>query len=102
MSKYKLRLTEKAEKEYIKAFVYYEDKQPDLGFRFEQELEELLIIIDKTPLLFAKKYKNFHEPLLKHLPFLIVFEVIDHDIIVQSIYHAKQNPKKKYKKRSKK
>jgi plasmid stabilization system protein ParE len=38
MSKYKLRLTEKAEKEYIDAFVYYEDKQSGLGIRFEREL----------------------------------------------------------------
>jgi hypothetical protein len=95
MNKYKLRLTEKAEKEYIKAFLYYEGKQLGLGTRFEKELEQLLIVIEKTPLLFAKKYKHFHEPMLKHFPFLVVFEIIDADIIIQSIYHAKQSTNKK-------
>ena len=99
MNKYKLRLTEKAEKEYIEAFLYYEEKQAGLGLRFEKELEQLLAVIEKTPFLFARKYKHFYEPMLKHFPFLIVFEIIDADIIIQSIYHAKQNPKKKYKKK---
>lgn len=99
MNKHKLRLTEKAEKEYIEAFLYYEEKQPGLGIRFEKELEQLLAIIEKTPLLFAQKYKHFYEPMLKHFPFLIVFEIIDADIIIQSIYHAKQSPKKKYNKK---
>jgi len=99
MSKYKLRLTEKAEREYIDAFVYYEDKQSGLGIRFEEELGQLLKVIEKTPSLFAKKYKDFREPLLKHFPFFIVFEVIDNDIVIQSIYHAKQNPGKKYNKK---
>jgi plasmid stabilization system protein ParE len=95
MKKHKLRLTEKAQAEYIDAFLYYENKQDGLGDRFEEELDELMGLIQEAPLLFSKKYKNFREPILKNFPYLVVFEIVEGVIVVQSIFHAKQNPKKK-------
>jgi len=95
MKKHKLRLTEKAQTEYIDAFLYYEGKQEGLGIRFEKEFDELIALIQDAPLLFSKKYKNFREPLLKNFPYLIVFEIVEDIVVVQSVFHAKQDPKKK-------
>lgn len=95
MKKHRLRLTEKAQTEYIDAFLYYENKQEGLGARFEKEVDELITLIQEAPLLFSKKYKSFREPLLKNFPYLVVFEIIEEVIVVHSFFHAKQNHKKK-------
>ncbi len=93
---YRLKITDRAEAEYKKAYWFYEDRQPGLGDRYEAEAEKLIQLILENPRLFPRKYKRYREGLMKRFPFFIVYEITVDTIILHSFFHTSQNPKKKH------
>lgn len=95
--KYSIEIKESAKKGAVEAFLYYEDQQVDLGNRFLDKMELLLNDISKHPKLYPEKYKQFRQALIKPFPYLIVFEIIQTQIIVYKVILAKRHPHKIYK-----
>lgn len=81
--------------------MFYNDKHAGLGFEFEEEVFRLLEIINKNPLLFTIKFAHIHEAVLARFPFVINYEVFGKEIIVSAVFHAKQNPVEKVKRKHK-
>jgi len=81
------------------AFRWYESKREGLGEEFLVELEKSLNLVKSQPTLFTTIKKNFRQSILKRFPYIIVFEVFKSEIVVYSIFHMKQNPKTKFRKR---
>ncbi|MEO8760062.1 MAG: type II toxin-antitoxin system RelE/ParE family toxin [Bacteroidia bacterium] len=94
---YKLIVTERAVAELESACLYYNKQQASLGFELEEEIFILFEMIQENPLLFPVKFAHIHEAVVKRFPFVINYEVIGKKIIVLSLFHAKQNPRKKVK-----
>lgn len=99
MKRSQVILTQKAEKNYINSFVYYQKQQKGLGLRFENEVDEMLDAISNHPLLFQRKYKHYREAVLKVFPFVIVYEINLNIVVVMDIFHVKRNPGKKNKRK---
>ena len=95
--KYSIEIKESARKGVVEAFLYYENQQLALGKRFLDKLELLLIEISKHPKLYAEKYKQFRQALIKPFPYLVTIEIIDTTIVVHKVIYAKRNPVKLYK-----
>jgi Txe/YoeB family toxin of Txe-Axe toxin-antitoxin module len=66
---YSITLTEKLEKEFIDAVIYYETQQRGLGARFQNSINELLNTICKNPFAYQRKFKHYREALTKSYPF---------------------------------
>ena len=98
---YKLIILEPALCELEDACDYYNSKMFGLGFEFEEEISTLLKLIKSNPLLFPIKFLNIHEAVVKRFPFVINYEIIEKQIVVSSIFHVKQNPVKKVKRKPK-
>jgi len=79
-----------------KAYEWYEEQQPGLGNLFLKELESSFSILEDKPGIYAKIKKNFRQKVLKKFPYVVVFEIINKDVIVYCIFHTSQNPRKKF------
>ena len=101
MATNKLIILERAVFELENACLYYNNKVSGLGFEFEEEIVSLLELIKDNPLLFPIKFAHIHETVMKRFPFVINYEVSVKQIIVSAIFHVKQNPVKKIKRKRK-
>ena len=99
MASNRLVILERAVLELEDACLYYNNKIHGLGFEFEQEVFDLLELITKNPLLFPVKFAHIHEAVMKRFPFVINYEVSGRQIIVSAIFHVKQSPSKKTKRK---
>lgn len=59
----------------------------------------LLEFIKENPLLFPVKFAHIHEAVVKRFPFVINYEISEKQVIVSAIFHVKQNPTKKRKRK---
>lgn len=81
------------------ACVYYNEQVLGLGYEFEEEIVVLLELIKENPLLFPVKFAHIHEAVVKRFPFVINYEISEKQVIVSAIFHVKQNPTKKRKRK---
>jgi len=77
--------------------LYYNKELPGLGFKFEEEVFQLLELIQDNPLLFPVKFAHIHEAVVTRFPFVVNYEVSGKQIIVSAVFHAKRHPDKKIK-----
>lgn len=89
---YKVTLLAGALAELSESITYYSQQSPTLGEAFEEEVFELLELISHNPLLFPIKFECYHEAVLKRFPFVVVYEVMDREIVVSAVFHTKRNP----------
>ena len=80
------------------AYNWYFDISKKLADRFILELETTIGQVTERPLSFRKVHKEFRQSKLRSFPCLVVFEVIEGVVIVQTIFHTSRNPKKKFRK----
>ena len=98
MTKYNLILSEKAELQIEKAFLYYDLISIKIADNFIFEVEICLNSITENPLLFQIQKNYFRQALISNFPFVVVYSIEKQDVIlVNSVFHTSQNPKKKYK-----
>ncbi len=101
MATYKLIVLERAVFELEDACLYYNNQLPGLGFEFEEEIMTILELIKCKPLLFPIKFAHIREAIVRRFPFVINYEITEKLIIVSAIFHSKQNPAKKIKRKRK-
>jgi plasmid stabilization system protein ParE len=77
---------------------WYEEKQPGLGRKFENEIFELIDYISRFPEHYARKRGNYREAVLRLFPYLIIYRIIRKEklIVISSIFHSSRNPRIKY------
>lgn len=95
MAEFKLIIVESAIIEIEDACIYYNNQLVGLGYEFEEEIFTLLELINGNPLLFPIKFAYFREATVKRFPFIIIYEIVEKEIIVTAIFHTKQSPDKK-------
>jgi toxin ParE1/3/4 len=80
------------------AYKWYEKQHAGLGEAMLTELNIYFNKIEQNPDAFKKVKDNFRQIALKRFPFVVVYEVIQNDIIVFAVFHTKRNPKFKTRK----
>lgn len=93
--KYSLLIKQEALEDLQDAFDYYEEQRKGLGKLFLDSVQECMNRLEKNPLHFQIKKKTFREAVVKIFPYLIIFEVIEKEIVVYAIFNSWKNPKKK-------
>jgi mRNA-degrading endonuclease RelE of RelBE toxin-antitoxin system len=97
---FKIIFHPKAEKELLKSIEWYEEISEGLGDDFLNETIDIIENLEKFPLMYAIKKKNFREAVLKKFPYVIVYTITQKvkEVHILSIFQTSQQPKKKYKK----
>lgn len=80
------------------AYDWYEEQQLGLGDRFLKELNGCYDKIESLPQSYAKIKSNFRQVVLQVFPYVVVFEILNHNVIVYAVFHTSRNPRKKFKK----
>lgn len=75
------------------AIDYYDLQQVGLGKKFEKELNEYLLKLEKNPF-FSLRYDSIHCLPLKKFPFMIHYSIheITKQVIIRAVFHTAQNP----------
>ena len=94
MSKYKLIIQNAAQLDLDEAFIWYEEKKSDLGFRFVEEFEIILTKIIANPFFASKVDSELRAASLKIFPYEIVYKIdkLSDTIIIIAINHFKRAP----------
>ena len=89
-----------ANKEFISAYQWYEERQIGLGERFIYEAEKQIDNIISNPFLFHFSKGIYREVSIGNFPFTIVYKVNQkkNTIFISSIFHTSRNPRFKYRK----
>ena len=94
---YYITFRPKALAEIQESYDYYEDIVDSLGKQFVEALELELNNIVQYPKQAKTVRKEFRQALIKKFPFVIIYKIIDTNIIVYSVFHTSRNPKDKFK-----
>jgi plasmid stabilization system protein ParE len=90
---------EEARQDIARAFEWYDSQKVGLGDRFLTELNQIINQIGINPHLFQIRRKNIRLGLLKHFPYLVVYEAEENQIIIYKIIHAHRNPQKRFRRK---
>jgi plasmid stabilization system protein ParE len=93
-------LSDRAYRELLDAWEWYEEKQPGLGDRFKQQVYNSLNSIERSPLKGVKRMRSFREVPVKVFLYLIIYRIENKasQMYVDSIFHTSRDPGKKYSK----
>ncbi|WP_299584574.1 type II toxin-antitoxin system RelE/ParE family toxin [Mucilaginibacter sp.] len=94
---YAVDLFLKARKELFETREWYEEKQPGLGKRFEDEVFRKIYLIQNNPLHYPSK-NGFREIRIDVFPYLLVYKVVKSSnmIFIVTTFHMSRHPKRKY------
>lgn len=89
-----------AEKEYIKAYKWYEEHLEGLGDRFSRSVERQIKLISKNPECYQIKKRNCRETKIDVFPYVIVYKIYPETkkVLVIAVFHTSRKPQKKYRK----
>jgi toxin ParE1/3/4 len=93
MTQYDLRYLPQFSEDILEIKDWYFDQRPGLENEFLKSFEEAVSKIKANPLHCSIQYKNFRFKLLSRFPYRIIYKLIDDDIVIFSIAHAKRGAK---------
>jgi hypothetical protein len=79
------------------AYIWYEEQKKGLGEEFLKELDSYYNKLQSHPEYFGKIKRNFRQTALKRFPYVVVFEIMQKEVVVFAVFHTKRNPKLKFK-----
>ncbi len=99
---FNLIIKEEAHNDTIDAYNYYENKSVGLGERFLAELEKRYLDLIKHPTHYSfineDEHLIFRDILIHHFPYVIVFEIIESNVVVYAVHNTYKNPINKIRK----
>ena len=90
---YELVIQSEAVIDIQKVFEWYEERRAGLGYEFIEEIEEGLGRLSRNPQHYTAINQKYRRVVIRRFPYLIVYEIEDNKVIVNSIRRASQKPK---------
>jgi plasmid stabilization system protein ParE len=97
-SAYAAIFSNRARREFIQSWNWYEDRQRGLGDRFLKEVADRVEMIERAPGKFPTRFKSYKETPVPVFPFLIIYRINEKKRLIRivSLFHTARNPRKKY------
>jgi toxin ParE1/3/4 len=89
---YNLKVSTLATVEILETFDWYETRKVGLGLDFLNELEYIFLQVQKNPKTFSFYEKPVRQAHLSRFPYQVVYEILEAEIIVYSVFMAMKNP----------
>jgi plasmid stabilization system protein ParE len=90
---YELVFKEEADQEITESFIWYEKQQLGLGELFLSEIDKGISLILSNPYQYAIRHNNKRAAVIKRFPFLIIYEIIENEIVIYAVFHSSRDPK---------
>ena len=89
-----LTILPEAEQDAAQAYVWYEKQEPGLGEEFLRCVDACIHFIRRNPEIYGVVHENYRRAVVRRFPYVIFYEYSDNTIIVYSVFHCSQDPKK--------
>lgn len=89
---YSLFIQTEAIIEIREAFEWYEEQREGLGFELIEEIEASYQILNNHPERYSYINQQYRRIRTNRFPYIIIFEIEDNNIIVNSVRHIKGEP----------
>ena len=76
------------------AYDWYESQSSGLGKEFLRNVDACLSLAKRKPEINRLIYKTFRRALVRHFPFAIFYEIQGDDLVIYSVFHCAQDPKR--------
>lgn len=76
------------------ALDYYDSISENLALRFEKELSEAFVKLTQHPEHYFKLNEQYRRIVLPSFPYMIVYRIVEQQVIVIAVFHQKKHPKK--------
>jgi plasmid stabilization system protein ParE len=83
-----------AEQDATEAYAWYEGKEPGLGEEFLRCVDACILSIRRNPELHQFVFESYRRVMVRRFPYVIFYEYSDNTIVVYSVFHCSQDPKK--------
>ena len=90
----KLVFLPEARQDIAEAYSWCEGQDPGLGADFIRCLEVAILSIERHPRIYPVVHENYRRALVRRFPYAILFERDSGQIVIYSIFHCSQDPKK--------
>ena len=91
---YSVDISQAAEQDIRKGFLWYEDQKDGLGADFENHFSKAVNTIQSNPLKTQIRYAKIRVFFLKKFPYEIHFKVIENSILIAAVFATKDNLEK--------
>lgn len=92
MANYTVSFYPEAEKEVLKAFLWYTEIKTGLGNEFRESVKNKINSIQRNPKSASFIYKDLRNGRLKRFPFNIIYRISNLNIQVLAVFHHSRNP----------
>ena len=89
-----LVIAQEAQQDADEAYSWYEDRRLGLGEEFLGCVDACIQAICRMPELYSKVHEEYRRALVRRFPYAVFYEYTGGKVIVYSIFHTSQNPKK--------
>ena len=86
------QLHSKAEAEFGEAYFWYENQSKGLGTQFILCVNEAIERVLRNPRLYPYAQNQMRRAIIKKFPYTIIYEEIESQIWIISVFHSKRNP----------
>ncbi len=90
---YSLKIQTEALLEIQEAFEWYEEQKAGLGFLLIEEIENCYERLTEQPSYYGFLNSRFRRIKLSRFPYMLIFEIEENTVIINSIFHVKRKPK---------
>ena len=80
-----------AEIQFTEAIEWYEKEKRGLGERFFYTVQDALDKIRDNPETYRERYHNIRMILTKKFKYCVYYEILEHEIRIHAVLHAKQD-----------
>ncbi len=87
-----LEILDDAEREFVLASLWYEDKERGLGKRFRDEIARVLLRILDDPLLWRARPSGYRRVNCPAFPYYVAYVIRGDKIVVMAIAHERRKP----------
>lgn len=100
MAAYKVIIRDTAVYDAIMAYDWYESCAPGLGERFLFELEKIYSKLSARPQTYGytdgQEGFIFRDARIPHFPYWVIFEILNDEVYVHAVFHARRQPEEKW------
>lgn len=82
-----------ASAEFISASIWYDQRSPGLGWKFQADVQAALIKIQQDPKLFPVIQGTIRRINLRRFPYALYYQIEPNRIVILSCFHTSRHPK---------
>ncbi|HTB84982.1 MAG TPA: type II toxin-antitoxin system RelE/ParE family toxin [Candidatus Sulfotelmatobacter sp.] len=86
-----------ADDDIAEAYHWFESREPGLGESFLRCVEARILMIRRQPKIYRVAVDDFRRAFVRRFPYENFYEATEKAIIIYSVFHCSQNPKKWHK-----